>query len=105
MIEHAGGIVENIAIHLAKGHHCLKWIPQGVIYSDQICCEEGERAPAELRSMSVRIGRLSSFSTYRGDRLHAQYERIRCEVPRVRESVLFPQLAENVLCRSHACMV
>jgi len=26
MVEHAGGIVENIAINLAKGHNCLQWI-------------------------------------------------------------------------------
>lgn len=26
MIEHAGGIVENVAIYLAEGHHCLQRI-------------------------------------------------------------------------------
>ena len=42
---------------------------------------------------------------YRGDRLHAQDEWIRSQVPRVREGVLLPQLSEQILFARHVRMV
>lgn len=55
VIEHACGVVENIAVYLSKRYHCLKWIAERMIDGDQISCQEGKRPPAKLLSTSVPL--------------------------------------------------
>jgi hypothetical protein len=53
MIEQAGSVIENKAIYLAKGNHCLKRMPDRMVDSDHVCCAEGKRTPAELHRLSA----------------------------------------------------
>ena len=47
----------------------------------------------------------SGEAYYRGDGLHAQHERVLGQVPRVRERVLLPELAEEGLQPAHGAEV
>lgn len=44
-------------------------------------------------------------NTYHGDALDAQHERVRRQVPRIRQGVLFPELGEQVLRRGDGGVV
>lgn len=53
MVEHAGRIVENAAVDLAGRDDDLEGVAQGVRGCDQSGDDEAERAPEELRGVSV----------------------------------------------------
>lgn len=40
MVKHARRIVENVAINLSEGNHCLKRMPQWVLDCNEVCNHE-----------------------------------------------------------------
>lgn len=60
MVEHAGGVVEDVAVELAQGDDDLQGVTQGAVHCDHVCHEERERSPADLipACQQVTRGRL-----------------------------------------------
>lgn len=56
MVEHAGRVVQNAAVHLASRDDDLEGVAQGVRGCDQAGDDEAEGAPEELRRGSVVNG-------------------------------------------------
>lgn len=56
MVEQASGVVQNVAIDLAKRNHSLQWVTERVVDSDHTSNDERKRSPADLcigQSVSV----------------------------------------------------
>ena len=110
MVEHAGRVVEDVAVELAQGYDGLQWVAERVLGDDEPGDEEGERAPAHLRAGVSFLPLYGGYlvegnGTYGCDGLHAENERVRRQVPRVGHGVFFPQLPEQILRRPHARVV
>lgn len=88
MVKHARRIVQHIAIKLTKGYESLQWVSQGMLGHDHACQNEGKWAPEKGR-----------------DRFHAQHEGVLGLIPRVRQRVLFPELAKEILHCGHAAEI
>lgn len=60
MVEHAGGVVEDVAVELAQRDDDLQGVTQGAVRCDHVCHEERERSPADLipACQQVTRGRL-----------------------------------------------
>lgn len=87
MVEHARSIVEDEAIYLTNRNNYLQWMSQWMMYGNKRRHNEAQRPPRKLGWCSY----VSDFSlplrvskTYGSYSLHAQHERIRSEIPRVR---------------------
>jgi hypothetical protein len=48
VVEHGGGVVEDVAVELAEGDDELERVAQGVVVSDERGGDEGEGAPEGL---------------------------------------------------------
>ena len=88
MIEEAGEVVKRIPVELAGRDERLHRVSVGRGGRYEVSRQEGERAPRGSR-----------------DALHAQDEGVGEHVPRVRERVLLPQLAEEIRHCGHARVV
>lgn len=110
VVEHAGRVVEDVAVDLARGYDGLEGVAERVLGGDEPGDEEGERAPAYLRAgvrfLALYVGYMvEGNGTYGCHGLHAENERVRRQVPRVGQGVFFPQLPEQILRRPHARVV
>jgi len=117
VIEHAGCVVENQAVDLAHADDDLEGVAQRVRVCDEEGYDKADRAPCELSigpsnqplthrkwiQLGDWIGELGETNSR--NRLHAEHERVRGQVPRVGEGVFFPQLPEQVLGWAHPRVV
>jgi hypothetical protein len=107
VVEHGGGVVEDVAVELAERDDELERVADGVVVGDEAGGDEGERAPECLRRVLVPAHSiaLGAWTTYSSDRLHTQHKGVLGEVARVAQAVLLPQLAEQVLHAAHGAEV
>lgn len=48
MVEHAGGVVEDVAVELAQRDDDLQGVTERAVGCNHVCHEERERSPADL---------------------------------------------------------
>ena len=111
MVEHAGGVVENVAVDLARGDDDLQRVAERVRGGDHGGDDEAEGTPAELDARSVLAGMDSRDGlwelriTYGRGGFHAQDEGVLGQVARVGKGVLLPHLSEESVQRAHVGLV
>lgn len=107
MVEQASRIVQRIAVKVAHAHDDLDRVAHGMSGRDHVCDHEAERSPQELslHAISCQLAVVEQLQAYHCHGLQAEHYRVGSHVPRVRQCILFPQLPEQILSRSHAVMM
>jgi hypothetical protein len=111
-LDQARRVVQGDAVQVRHAHDDLKRVAEGRGGHDAHCAEKGERAPKELfvdwekdilvdfllttRAKKNKGGKRAR-TTNHGDTLDAQHERVRGQISRVGEGVLFPELGKEIL--------
>jgi len=95
VVEHAGGVVEDITVELTGGNDNLERVTEWALADDHDSNDVAKRTPESLSDCQMMNVAVVLTNTYSSDTLHAEDECILGQVSGVRESVFLPQLTEQ----------
>jgi hypothetical protein len=105
LVEDTGGEIQPVAVDMARGHERLDRMPVRRVSGDEQRRQERERTPRGLHRVSEERGPGRDSVSYHRGGFNGEEKGIGDHVPRIRQGVLLPELAEEVLHAGHPVVV